>query len=112
MMFREVFCIFKIIMNNLFFFKHPFLLSNVHHSFSKLKRILLILILEKKKTLKIGEICFKTHLSTFSSNVFLTLKIIKFENVSLTQVIHFYVFKALMHNINDIDKDVLIFKKI
>jgi len=30
-------------------------------------------------------------LSTFGSNVFLTLKIMDFENVTLTKVIHIYV---------------------
>ncbi len=43
------------------------------------------------KKLEIGKIHFKTHLNLFVSNVFLTLKIINFENVFLIKVIHFYV---------------------
>jgi len=57
-----------------------FLLSNIHHSFSKLERIFIIIIF--KNTLEIGEIDFKAHLSKFFSNVFLTLKIMNFKNVS------------------------------
>jgi hypothetical protein len=41
-------------------------------------------MIEKTKAFKIGEIHSKTHLNTFASNVFLTLKITNFENVSLT----------------------------
>jgi hypothetical protein len=44
-----------------------------------------------KKTLEIGKIHFKTHLNIFVSNMFLTLKIMNFENVFLIKVIHFYV---------------------
>jgi hypothetical protein len=68
--------------------KHFFSLSNVHHSFSILERILTLMII-KEKSLKINKIHFKTHLNIFVSNLFLTLKIMNFENVSLTNVIHF-----------------------
>jgi len=61
----------------------------VHHSFSKLKRILTLMII--KKTLEIGKIHLKTHLNIFVSTVFLILKIMKFENVFLMKFIHFYV---------------------
>jgi len=44
----------------------------------------------KEKSLKINKIHFKMHLNIFVSNVFLTLKIMNFENVSLTKVIQFY----------------------
>jgi hypothetical protein len=37
------------------------------------------------------KIAFLTNLSTIGSNVFLTLKIMDFENVILTKVIHIYV---------------------
>jgi hypothetical protein len=43
----------------------------------------------KEKT--IGEI----HLNAFVSNILLTLKILNFENVSLTKVIHFYVIQSM-----------------
>jgi hypothetical protein len=36
-----------------------------------------------------------THLSTFHSKVFLTLKIMDFENVALTKVIHIYVIEGM-----------------
>jgi hypothetical protein len=73
---------------NGYFSKHFFSLSNVHHFFSKLKRILTLMII-KKKSLEINKIHFKMHLNIFVSNVFLTLKIMNFENVPLTKVIHF-----------------------
>ncbi len=41
------------------------------------------------------EIVFITHLSIFGSKVFLTLKIIDFENVSLTKVAHIYVIEGM-----------------
>jgi len=36
-----------------------------------------------------------THLSTFDSKVFLTLKIMDFESVALTKVVHKYVIKGM-----------------
>jgi hypothetical protein len=36
------------------------------------------------------KIIFITHLSAFGSKVFLTLKIMDFENVALTKVVHVY----------------------
>ncbi len=44
-------------MHSLFFFKHPFSLSNVHHPFSKLKKIIK-LIIKKEKGIEIGDIHF------------------------------------------------------
>jgi hypothetical protein len=38
---------------------------------------------------------FITHLSTFGSNMFLTLKIMGFENVALIKVVHIYVIKGM-----------------
>ncbi len=35
---------------------------------------------------------FITHLSTFGSKLFLTLKIIDVENVALTKVVHIYIY--------------------
>jgi hypothetical protein len=52
--------------------------------------MILILMNIKAKAYEIHKILLKTHLNIFiSSNVFLTLKIMNFENVSLTKVIHF-----------------------
>jgi hypothetical protein len=77
-----------------FFFKHPFSLSNEHHSFSKLERTL-ILVIRKTKALEIGEIHVKTPFNTFVSNIFLILKIMNFENMFSTKVIHFDVIQNL-----------------
>jgi hypothetical protein len=77
-----------------FFFQTSFFIINVHHSFSKLERILL-LIIRKTKALEIVEIHVKTHLNTFVSNMFLILKIMNFENVFSTKVIHFDVIQNL-----------------
>jgi len=63
---------------------------------------------EKKKSLEIGEIHLKKHLNAFGSNILLIMKIMNFENVSLTKNFIFMSFKTLMHNINDIDWDVYI----
>ncbi len=42
-------------------------------------------------------------MNTFGSKMFLTFKIMDFENVALTKVVHIYVIKsALLHNIHDI----------
>jgi hypothetical protein len=41
------------------------------------------------------KIDFITHLSTFGSKVFLTLKITDFENVVLTKVVHIYVIEGM-----------------
>jgi hypothetical protein len=41
------------------------------------------------------KIVFITHLNTFGSKVFLTLKIMDFENVAWTKVVHIYVIKGM-----------------
>ncbi len=78
-------------MDNPFFFKMSFFLSNVHHAFRKLKRILTLMI-KKAKGLELMKIVFITHLCTFGSKVFLTLKIMDFESVPLTKVVHIYIY--------------------
>jgi hypothetical protein len=57
---------FKIVMDPKKKFKHFFSFSNVHQTFSKFKRILILKI--KKEKVKMDEICSKTHLSKFGSN--------------------------------------------
>jgi hypothetical protein len=54
----------------------------VHHSFSKLE-IILTLMIRKEKGFELRIIVFITNLSTFGSKVFLTLRIMDFENVHL-----------------------------
>jgi len=66
----------------------------VHHSFSKLERILTLMI-KKEKELKLVKFTFTTHLSTFGSSMFLALKIMNFEYEVLTKVIHLCVVKNM-----------------
>jgi hypothetical protein len=47
------------------------------------------------KELELMKIVFITNLNTFDSKVFLTLKIMDFENVTLTKVVHIYVIKDM-----------------
>ncbi len=76
------------------FFQTSFFLPNVHHSFWELKRIL-TLIIRRAKKIESMTIVFITHLSTFGSKVLLTLKIMDFENVALTKIVHIYVIKGM-----------------
>ncbi len=76
------------------FFKHLFFLSNVHHYFWKLERILTLMI-RKEKGLELMKIIFIIHLNTLGSKMFLTLKIMDFENVALTKVVHIYVIEGI-----------------
>jgi hypothetical protein len=57
--------------------------------------MILTLMIRKAKGFELTKIVLITHLSTFGSKVFLTLKIMDFENVALTQIIHFYVIKGM-----------------
>ncbi len=52
-------------------------------------------MIRKAKGLELMKIVFITHLNTFGSKVFLTLKIMDFENVTLTKVIHIYLIKGM-----------------
>ncbi len=49
----------------------------------------------KAKGLELMKIVYITNLSTFGSNVFLTLKIMDFENMALTKVVHIYVIEGM-----------------
>ncbi len=71
------------------FFKHPFF----YHSFWKLKRILTLMI-RKAEGLKSMKNILITHLSTFGLKVFLTLKVMNFENVILIFKNHIYMIKG------------------
>ncbi len=66
----------------------------MHHSFSKLERILTLMII-RAKGFEIIKIMYITNLNTFGSNVFLTLKIMDFEILALTKVVHIYVIKGM-----------------
>jgi hypothetical protein len=53
-------------------------------------------MIRRAKGLKLMKIVFITHLSTFGSKVFLTLKIMDFENVALTKSCSYiYVIKGM-----------------
>ncbi len=79
----------------LVFFKCSFFIPNVHHSFWKLKRIL-TLIIRMVKGFELMNCFFTTHLSTLVSKMFLTLKIMDFENVTLTKSCSYiYVIKGM-----------------
>jgi hypothetical protein len=45
-------------------------------------------MIRRAKGLELMKIILKIDLSAFDSNVFLTLKIMDFENVTLTKVVH------------------------
>jgi hypothetical protein len=62
----------------------------VHHSFLKLERILTLMI-RREKRLELMKIIFITHLNTFDSKMCLTLKIMDFESVILSKIVHIYV---------------------
>jgi hypothetical protein len=52
-------------------------------------------MIRKTKGFELTKIVLITHLSTFGSKVFLTLKFMDFENVSLTKINHVYVIKSM-----------------
>jgi hypothetical protein len=73
----------------------------VHHYFSKLDKISILMI--KKETWdKNVKFIFITHLNAYVSNVFLALKIMNFEYVSLTKSYSLLCGRAWMHNVRDI----------
>jgi hypothetical protein len=62
----------------------------VHHYYKKLKRILTLMI-RRAKGFELMKNVFIIDLNTFGLNMFLTLKMIDFENVALTKIVHIYV---------------------
>ncbi len=66
----------------------------MHYSFRKLERIL-ILMIGRAKGLELMKIVFITHLNTFCLKVLLNPKIMDFESVVLTKVIHIYVIEGM-----------------
>jgi hypothetical protein len=46
-------------------------------------------MIRKEKGLELMNFFFITHSNTFGSKVFLTLKIMDFENVPLTKIVHY-----------------------
>jgi hypothetical protein len=52
-------------------------------------------MIRRTKEFELKKIVFTTNLNTFGSKMFLTLKIMDFENVPLTKVVHVYVIKGM-----------------
>jgi hypothetical protein len=52
-------------------------------------------MIKRAKGLELMNYFFITNLSTFGSKVFLTLKIMDFENMLLTKVVHVYVIEGM-----------------
>jgi len=52
-------------------------------------------MIRKAKGFELMKINFITNLNTFHSKVFLTLKIMDFENVPFTKVVHVYVIEGM-----------------
>jgi hypothetical protein len=52
-------------------------------------------MIKRDKRPKLMKIIFTTHLSTFGSKVFLTLKIMDFKSVALIKVVHIYVIEGM-----------------
>jgi len=52
-------------------------------------------MIRRAKGFELMKIIFIIHLSTFGSKVLLTLKIMDFENVALTKVVHICVIEGM-----------------
>jgi hypothetical protein len=52
-------------------------------------------MVKRTKELELMKFVFITHLNTFGSKVLLTLKIMDFEIVALTKVVHIYVIEGM-----------------
>jgi hypothetical protein len=57
--------------------------------------MILTLVIRRGKGIELMKIVFITHLSTFRSKMFLTLKIMDFENVVSTKVVHICVIEGM-----------------
>jgi hypothetical protein len=52
-------------------------------------------MIRRAKGFELMKIIFITHLNTFGSKMLLTLKIMDFESVASTKVVHIYVIKGM-----------------
>jgi hypothetical protein len=52
-------------------------------------------LITREKGFESMKLVFITHLSTFGSKLFLTLKIMDFENVAQTKIVHTYVIEGM-----------------
>jgi hypothetical protein len=60
----------------------------------KMERILTLMIIRANR-LELMKIVYIANFNTFGSNMFLTVKIMDFENVTSTKVVHIYVKEAM-----------------
>ncbi len=81
-------------MDNLCFFQTSFFSTKFAPFFLKIGKNL-TLIIRKAKGLELMIFSLIIDLSTFRSKMFLTLKIMDFENVPLTKVVYVYVIKGM-----------------
>jgi len=77
-----------------YFFQTSFFSTKCAQFFQTLQRIL-TLMMRREKGFELMKIVFTTDLNTFGSKVLLTLKIMDFENVFLSKVIHVYVIEGM-----------------
>jgi hypothetical protein len=56
--------------------------------------MILTFMIRREKRLEVMKFFFITHLNIFGSKVFLTLKIMDFENVVLIKIVHIYMIKG------------------
>ncbi len=87
--------------NNFYFFQTFFFLNKCGPFLLKIGKDFNIDDYKGKRTW-IDKKWFITNLSTFGSNMFLTLKFMDFEIVALTKLFIFIWYRAQMHNIYDI----------
>jgi hypothetical protein len=87
---QKYFCMFKTLKPwkwiILIFLKHFF--YSTKFVFLKIEEDFLTLVIRRANGFELMKIVFITHLSTFGSKVILTLKIMDFKNVTLTQAIY------------------------
>ncbi len=94
---KTCFCMFKALKPRewtFFFFQTSIFSTKCAPFFKKLERILTLMI-RRAKGLELMKMIFITNSNTLGSKMFLTLKIVDFENVPLTKVVHVYVIKDM-----------------
>jgi hypothetical protein len=52
-------------------------------------------MIRRAKGLELMNFLYINHLSTFGSKVVLNLKIVEFENLTLTKIVHIYVIQGM-----------------
>ncbi len=92
-MFLHVQNIETLIMDIPYFFQTSFFSTTCTPFLLKIGKILTLMIRRAKKLELMN--FFITHLSTFDSKVFLTLKIMDSENVPLKKIVHIYMIEGM-----------------